>query len=325
MNQKKIAEIAHVSPSTVSKALHGSRDVSPALAEKIKQIAMEHGYIKEKSSRKLSNLREKCPIIAIFCPEITSTYYSRTVSMIQEKIEALGGESYVYAYHFSDEKFQHMINTIITRNTCDGIIVLGSDSYAETTNLPLVYFERHTESYTRNSICCDMNGVMDLSIRHLLSMERSRIAFMGEPHTTGKLISFCNGMKAHGLNVDEDLLYVSSSRFFDAGRECAEALLKSEKRPNAVITAYDEIAFGAMQHLKENGIRIPEDIAFIGINNTPYAAYVTPSLTSVENMSAEICEEAIHTLFESIFDGVNEPQTIVFAPRLIVRESTNGK
>lgn len=322
MNQKKIAEIAHVSPSTVSKALHGSRDVSPALAEKIKQIAMEHGYIKEKSSRKLSNLREKCPIIAIFCPEIISTYYSRNVTMIQSKIEALGGESYIYSYDFSDEKFQHMVNTIITRNTCDGIIVLGSDSYAESTNLPIVYFERLTESYTRNSICCDMGRVMETSIQHLLSVNRSKIAFMGEPHTTGKLISFCNVMKKNGLAVDEDFLYVADTRFFDAGKECANALLSSPKRPNAVITAYDEIAFGAMHHLKENGVRIPEDIAFIGINNTPYASYVTPSLTSVEIMSEEICEEAIHTLFQNIFDSETEPQTIVFAPRLIVREST---
>ena len=166
---------------------------------------------------------------------------------------------------------------------------------------------------------------MDISIRHFLSMNRSRIAFMGEPYTTGKLISFCNEMKKNGLSPDENFLYVATSRFFDAGRECAEVILNSQKRPNAIITAYDEIAFGAMRHLKKNGVRIPEDIAFIGINNTPYSTYVTPSLTSVEIMSEKICDEAIHTLFQNIFDGVTEPHTIVFAPRLIVRDSTTGE
>lgn len=322
MNQKKIAEIAHVSPSTVSKALHGSRDVSPELAETIKQIAMEQGYIKEKSSRKLSNLREKCPIIAIFCPEIISTFYSRNVTMIQATVESMGGESYIYSYDFSDEKFQHMVNTIITRNTCDGIIVLGSDSYAESTNLPIVYFERLTESYTRNSVCCDMGSVMDTSIRHLVSRGCHNIGFMGEALTTGKLISLRNSMKENGFVLDEDFVYVSDHRFYDAGLDCAEMLLSKEKRPDAIITAYDEIAFGAMHCLKKNGIRIPDEISFIGINNTRFAEYSSPSLTSVEIFSEEICKHAIQNLFDHILNDKDGTETLVFAPRLIVREST---
>ena len=322
MNQKKIAEIAHVSPSTVSKALHGSRDVSPALAETIKQIALEQGYIKEKSTRKLSNLREKCPIIAIFCPEIISTFYSRNVTLIQATIESMGGESYIYSYDFSDEKFQHMVNTIITRNTCDGIIVLGSDSYAESTNLPIVYFERVTESYTRNSVCCDMRGIMNTSIRHLIDTGCHRIGFMGEALTMGKQRSFRNAMKENGLEADEDFIYVSSKRFYDAGLDCAERLLSNEKRPDAIITAYDEIAFGAMHLLKKNGIVIPSDISFIGINNTRFAEFSSPSLTSVEIFSEEVCQQAIQNLFDHILKDETEIKTRVFAPRLIIREST---
>lgn len=322
MNQKKIAEIAHVSPSTVSKALHGSRDVSPALAETIKQIAMECGYIKEKSTRKLSNLREKCPIIAIFCPEIISTYYSRNVTMIQSKVESLGGESYIYSYDFSEEKFQRMIDTIITHNTCDGIIVLGSDPCAESTNLPTVYFERLTASYARNSVCCDMANVMETSIRHLTQIGCRRIGFMGENLTTGKMVSFCNTMKKLDLPVQQEFLYTSEKRFYDAGIECARQLLASDHRPDALITAYDEIAFGAMHHLTKNGILIPRDIAFIGINNTRFAEYASPSLTSVEIFSEEICELAVQNLFDHILNNKSETETIVFKPRLFIREST---
>ena len=322
MNQKKIAEIAHVSPSTVSKALHGSRDVSQALAESIKQIAMDCGYIKEKSTRKLSNLREKCPIIAIFCPEIISTYYSRNVTLIQSKIEFLGGESYIYSYDFSEEKFQRMIDTIISHNTCDGIIVLGSDPLAESTNLPTVYFERLTESYARNSVCCDMSVVMEVSIRHLTEIGCHRIGFMGEALTKGKMTSFCNTMKRMGLSVDRELLYFSDKRFYDAGVECARQLLASSHRPDALITAYDEIAFGAMHLLKQHGIAIPDDISFIGINNTRFAEYSSPSLTSVEIISEEVCELAVQNLFDHILHNKSETETMVFKPRLILRDST---
>ena len=77
MTHKKIAEIANVSVSTVSKALSGSKEVSEELADEIKRIALETGYFKKKNERKLGYINPDSIRVTIICPEIISIFYSR--------------------------------------------------------------------------------------------------------------------------------------------------------------------------------------------------------------------------------------------------------
>ena len=79
MTHKKIAELAHVSVSTVSKALSGSKEVSRELTEEIKRIAFETGYFQEKSKRRLMYEKNQQVLIAVICPEVISIQYSRMI------------------------------------------------------------------------------------------------------------------------------------------------------------------------------------------------------------------------------------------------------
>lgn len=322
MNQKKIAQLAHVSPSTVSKALRGSRDVSPEIAERIRQIALDIGYIKEKSERKLSNLRNKKPLVAIFCPEIISIYYSRLTTMLQNEIDSLGGESFVCVFQFSYEKIDEMIDTLVVRSGCDAIINLTACRSAEATRLPIAYVASYVKNDQYDCLFCNLDTVMQMAIRHLTEQGCQRIGYMGEKRTASKERAFIKAAKSMGLPLDKSFLYVSDERFEHAGFDCAEKLLQSEHHPDAIIAAYDEIALGAMHVLSKQGIKIPQDIAFLGINNIPYAAYSSIGLTSIDIFSAEKCKESIHNLFQSLFDGSTTPQCLRSEPELIVRDST---
>ena len=93
MNHRKIAELAHVSTSTVSKALSGSREVSDDVAEMIRRIALETGYFTQKNKRKAENKRRKEANISIVCPEIISIHYSRIVTLVKSFVEERGGRS----------------------------------------------------------------------------------------------------------------------------------------------------------------------------------------------------------------------------------------
>lgn len=322
MNQKKIAQLAHVSPSTVSKALRGSRDVSPEIAERIRQIALEIGYVKEKSERKLSNLRDKKPLIAIFCPEIISIYYSRLTTMLQSEIEALGGESFVCVFQFSYEKINEMIDTLVVRSGCNAIINLTSCRSAEATQLPLVYAASYVKNDQHDCLFCDLDAVMNMAIDHLLEQGCKSIGYMGEHLTTSKERAFIKAMHKHKLPLEKQFIYVSNQRFEHAGYDCADRLFAMQERPDAIIAAYDEIALGAMHVLSKKGIQIPRELSFIGINNIPYAAYSSIGLTSIEIFSADKCKEAIRNLFQSLFEGSTAPQSLHSKPELIVREST---
>ena len=116
MNYKKIAQIANVSVSTVSKALSGSKEVSDELAKRIIDIAMSGGYFEEKGKRKIEYTNEKELSIAVVCPEIVSIEYAREITAIKRAVEARSAVAAVYVYDFDCEKLDKIIKTLTVRN-----------------------------------------------------------------------------------------------------------------------------------------------------------------------------------------------------------------
>ncbi len=86
---RKISERAGVSPSTVSKVLSGSREISQYTAEKVLAIAQELGYLAARSEKRRGLCREAI-VIGVICPELVSAYYARIVQMLGEVIEEAG-------------------------------------------------------------------------------------------------------------------------------------------------------------------------------------------------------------------------------------------
>ena len=123
---KKIAQLAGVSLSTVSKALSGSAEISEATREKIIKIAEETGYFKKKSQRKLEYSKHRAVNIALICPEIISIHYSTTLTTIKNEIEKRGGNTFIYTSDFDPEKLKsiikHIKNDNITQNLLNNMI-----------------------------------------------------------------------------------------------------------------------------------------------------------------------------------------------------------
>lgn len=115
MTYKRIADLAHVSLSTVSKALSGSSDVSRELKEKIIKIAIEQGYFSEKNKVRRDNTDNQSIGIAVICPEIISVTYSHAITNIKNEIEQMGGTASVYMHEFDTAK---MNKSADSRNMC---------------------------------------------------------------------------------------------------------------------------------------------------------------------------------------------------------------
>ena len=322
MNQKQIAQLAHVSPSTVSKALRNNRVVAPELAERIRQIAMENGYIQEKSERKLSNLRSKRAVIAVFCPELISIWYTAMVSRLKREIEAQDGDAIVCVYDFSQDKLEQQIQSFALRGVCDAIIVIGNLRPGEDAYLPTVCFAGSNRTDATGSVCSELETAMELAIAHLVSLGHTSIGYMGEKLTYTKEEMFCRLMQKHHLFFNSRYVFVSDQRFDAAGYDCANLMLKQPTRPTAIIAAYDEIALGAIHTATAHGIRVPQELSVVGINNIPFSAYAGVGLTTVDMFPSEIEPQAVKNLFSKIFDGKKTIENIVSAPRLIVRQST---
>lgn len=322
MTHKKIAEIANVSVSTVSKALSGSKEINARLADKIIDTAIELGYFKEKGQRKLENLKKKSPVIAVICPEIVSIFYSSVITMLKDTIEENGGQISVYISDFSKDKLNGIIRTLIVRGSADGVISFESPTLGFLPHIPILCFSTSEVPDWCDCAGYDADGVMHDAVKHLKSLGHTKIGFIGETLTMSKYESFKNAVIGCGLEFNADYCRIENCRFEKIGKNSAENLIKSKSGATAYIAAYDEIALSFVHELEKNGISVPDDISVMGINDIPSSSYAQTPLTTVNFFDKKQLNEAVKKLLEKIFTGSTEQFRIKLSHRLIIREST---
>lgn len=320
MTHKKIAELANVSVSTVSKALSGSKEVNPSLAAKIRHIAVETGYFKEKSKRKLDNIRSGGEVIAVICPEIVSVHYSEMVSNIQRHVEKRGGKVLVCMYDFDRQKLCQTIESLEINRDADGIVVFDSYGKDVSSSLPMVFMGT-SEAEDVTCVYNDGQAIMNDIVDYLVDMGHTRIGYVGENHTITKNESFIKAVENKGIEFNADDFYVVSRRFEKIGFEAAEKMLEKGNLPTAIVTAYDEVAMGIISYLTDNGIKVPEDVSVIGINDIPFAAYSQIPLTTVSTHIDKKCEIMVELLYDILYRENTNPRQIYVEHTLVKRSS----
>ena len=107
-------------------------------------------------------------------------------------------------------------------------------------------------------------------------------------------------MRKVRLPVHRNFIIVSDKRFTEAGEECMKALIDGGELLGVIISAYDQIAYGAMKYAREHGIRIPDDISFVGMDDITATSYFDVPLSSIHMGYEEICEEVCDLVFARI-------------------------
>lgn len=321
MTHKKIAELAHVSASTVSKALSGSAEVSPELAENIRKIAIESGYFNEKIKRKREYTENSSLLIAIIVPEISGFFYPSIINCLKEAIESKGGNVAIYLDDFDTEKRNSLIESAIVSGNTDGIIVISTPKFTSVPTIPTICITGSKSDFC-DTVGADMEKLMTDSVAYLKELGHTQIGFAGECHTFSKSDAFRKAMISAGLKVDNDFINIINDRFENIGIESAKKILASNKRPTAIIAAYDEIAYGLINELTGNGVNVPDDISIMGINNIASADYVKIPLTTVDVFSEEQYRTAVNHLFDKIFNRTDAIHHITIQHKIVERQTT---
>lgn len=296
MTLQKIAKYAGVSVSTASKALSNSRDVSAETKALVLQAAEKLGYYNENKRRKLENRRVDSPTVGIICPEIISVYYSGIVTCLCRKISEKGGKASVFISEFDGDCQRAILHRCMAESSIDGVISLENprDIDEKQFSMPLVFLSHAPYG---DCVYSDMEGGLSQAVSYLLSMGHRQIGFVGEPLTYSKQDAFCRAMKRLTGSVSSDFLFCEEGRFEQSGKLAAEKIAGSCHRPTALIAAYDEVAYGLIATLRERGIRVPEDISVIGINDIPTSKFLDTPLTTLQNDTEEICCRALELLY----------------------------
>lgn len=317
MTLQKIAKLANVSVSTVSRALNNSFDINPETRELVLKIADEQGYFREKKRVKMENKRKNSINVAIICPEIISSHYSDLVTALAEVIRQKGSDCTVYYNDFSEEKLRDIIKRSIEDSSHDSIICFNDIPFdAENGNIPIVC-QKGLEKYSK--LVIDYSVVLKQCVEHLIKAGKKKIAYAGESHTAHKELHLKNALNEKGLSLFAS--YKSNKRFGKAGEECAFDFLEDDVRPDAVVCAYDEIAFGFIHTLNKKGIKIPKDVAVMGINNVPSSEYFFNGLTTIGYDCKSVFSLLVDDLSKEVQKNTFTPKTYNI-PTILVDRST---
>ncbi len=240
MTLEKIARLANVSVSTVSRALNDSYDISPETRALVLKIAEEQGYLLKKKQVKLENRCRRTVNAAIICPEIYSIHFADIATRLSKEIRAYGSECTVFYYDYDSSVLNELIEKCVNDDKYNAIICMQSiKTPIKDVSIPIIT-TGGCDEYSRYLV--DMNGGMDMQIEFLKNSGKRSIAFAGESHTKRKYRYVSDKVKENGMNM----IYAinSNQRFESAGVDAAEFLLEQQVLPDAVICAYDEIAYG---------------------------------------------------------------------------------
>ena len=320
---KKIAQLAGVSLSTVSKALSGSAEISATTREKIIQIAEETGYFKKKNQRKLEYSKHRTLNIALICPEIISIHYSTTLTTIKNEIEKRGGTTFIYTSDFNQDKIANIIKQLTLSGFIDGIIISDPKTFVYDTSLPIVLISSK-DNAPYDTVGVSMKDFFYNMVLYLKNNGHKDIGFAGELRTKTSEEEFRFAMDRLNLKVNENFIYISEKRFEDAGIEMADSIIKQNSKPTAVITAYAEIGLGLIHELINKGISVPDDISVIARNNIPSCEYAQVPLTCFDLFDQEVALAATELLYDKIFKNTNAVKHVVINYQLIERNSVKA-
>lgn len=324
-----IAKALNVSASTVSRALQDHPRISLDVRKKVQKKALELNY---KPNRMAVNLKlGKSNTIGVVVPNINRNFFSSVIDGIEEEAYKAGYDVLICQSQESYEKEKKVINSL-AQGKVDGVIASiasGTHEYAhynklESYGIPLVLFDRASDQVdAAGTVTIDDYRGGYMVVEHLVRQGRKRIFhFAGFQHVAiwyNRCRGYQDAMEANHITIGEDWISYGDITQ-ENGQLLAQRIMAMENKPDAVFCTSDFVALGLMLELKKFGIRIPEDIAICGFANEPIDALVAPSLSSVDQFSKRIGQQATRMLFDQL--NGEAPTNVVIKPELVIRDST---
>jgi LacI family transcriptional regulator len=320
-----VAAQAGVSPSTVSRILNGTAEVSDDKRAAVDQAIAKLGFIPNPVARGLAGGRTLS--VGVLTQAIDSPFYGAALRGIEVALGAAGYSPLFMSGHWHADEESRCIDVLRSRRV-DGLIVLTgrlSDSALRSVahSLPVVVTGRRLKAANLVSMDFDHREGARQATQYLLDLGHRRIAFIGgvpeHPDAVERERGYRLALESAGLRVDPKL--IAPGAFTEhSGMQAVEQLMSGRVRFTAIFAANDQMALGAALALYGAGKRVPEDVSLVGFDDVAASMYAVPPLTTVHHPIQEIGELAARAML-ALLAG-ERPKVDVLAPQLIVRQST---
>jgi len=324
---KDIARLARVSHSTVSRALHGSQQVSAETGARIRKIAEEAGYRASAAARSLVMGRSNT--IGVVVTNIADPFVAGVVSGIEDMAEKHGYSVFLANSNADPEREVRVVRSFEERRV-DGIIVTSSRVGAlyiplmERMRVPVVLLNNQHPSEFVHSVLIDNVEASLQATRHLIHLGHRRIAYLGDrfgyQSDTERCAGYRRAVEEAGMEFAPELVVHGDGKP-EGGEQAMAQLLELPNRPTAVFCYNDMSALGAMRQIRAHGLKVPDDLSVAGFDDLYISRYLEPPLTTVRQPMRQMGRMAMETLLH-IFDGPHSTHNLRVEGQLIVRQST---
>lgn len=324
---KDIARAARVSHSTVSRALRNSPLVNAETRELVRKIAEQQGYSVSAAARSLVTGRTNS--IGVVVTSISNPFAGEIVGGVEEFALA-HGYSILLSTSQADPAREIRAVQSLHEHRVDGILVNSSrvgrlylPLLAEM-KVPIVLINNEHPGEFIHSVSIDNLRAGRDATRHLVELGHQRIGYAGNQFglqaDTDRFSGYRQIIEEADIGFAPELV-VHGDGGPEAGMRATSRLLALADPPTAVFCFNDMQALGALRAARERGLKVPDDLSVVGLDDLYLSSYTLPPLTTVQQPMHEMGRLAAQILLE-LLSGKNPDSRITLAGKLVVREST---
>lgn len=322
-NIRKVAEVAGVSISTVSRVINNPDSVSEKLRKRVLKAIEELEYQPNQIARSLRTGSSK--MIGFIIPDITNPAF---LLMVKGAEDFLKKKSYSFIVCGTDHSIREetkLLRALISQNVEGIIMTCSGGRNSELLRVlnkcggKLVFMDRRYEDMDFPYIGVDNVGGVEKMTDYLIETGHRSFAYLsGERNTSSareRLRGFVNSVKKHGI---EDFQILYGEFTFESGYKLTKKL---KKIPEAIIGGNDLVALGAIEALSEMGYEVPDDVSVVGFDDMFYSKYSKPSLTTVKQPIYQMGQEAGKILWKLLNGQSVKQKEIILQTEVVLRET----
>lgn len=328
-----ISKKLNVSAATVSRALNNNPKISLSTRELVLKTAKEMNYKQNRLAQALKS--GKSNNVGVIVPYINRSFFSSVIRGIEEELTPHGYHVIICQTHENYEYEIEQINTLINTQI-DGIFISVSKNTVKTDhiekalaeNIPLVFFDRRKNVPGFSSVIIDDFQAGYIATKQLIEQGCKKIAYLsGDLNLEiyrNRHDGYCKALEENNIKVNPEYIILTNSKV-ESGAAAIQDLWKLKEKPDAIFSASDYTALGAIQELRKMKIKIPEEVCVTGFSNEPFTKYMEQPISSVDQTPQTMGKIAAQVFLEQINGNqkVSIEKKVVLTPELVVRATSN--
>lgn len=320
---KDVAALAGVSPTTVSQVINKKNDHFPEeTIERVMDAVRQLGYVPNQSAKSLRGGGN--PLIGVMVPSLRNPFFSDLMQSMQNHAHNLADLVFISV---DDDEIEQGLLKMLERGV-NGLVIarmlpnaLEVDRYLQKQGIPYVVLDQINDSNISDHVKTDEFTGGQVVARHLVELGHKKIALLHPDVMTTNMLERISGFTAViDEQADVEIIEIATKLSKHGGLAIANKVAASGA--TAAFTLNDEMGIGLLRGLKNGGVRVPEDISVIGYDNTDYAEFTVPSLTTVTQAVWRMGQLALDMVLARLKDPALPMQEEILDVRLIQREST---